>query len=366
MTEPSVGSDKAVLQRQEAEKRAARAPLDSINLSPDEIQHRLHELRVHQIELEMQNEELRAAQAALDALRERYFDLYDLAPVGYITLSEQGLILEANLTFAGLLGMARGELVRQPLSRFILKEDQDIYYLHRKQIFESGEPQACDLRMVKKDGTRFWAHLSVTAAQDGEGAPVCRVVISDITARKQAEEVLRASEEKFRLYFEKAPLGYQSLDSDGKFLEVNQTWLEMLGYTRNEVVGHWFGEFLAPDFVEGFRKSFPLFKAAGKIHIEFKMLHKNGSQHLIAFEGLIGNELNGNFKQTHCVLQDITERKQAEVRMAEQLEELRSWYNLTLGRETRILELKQEVNDLLAQLGQPQRYASSLKEDAHE
>ena len=92
----------------------------------------LHELRVHQIELEMQNEELRRAQAELDAARARYFDLYDLAPVGYCTLSEQGLILEANLTAATLLGVARGALVKQPFTRFILKEDQDIYYLHRK------------------------------------------------------------------------------------------------------------------------------------------------------------------------------------------------------------------------------------------
>jgi PAS domain-containing protein len=98
----------------------------------------LHELRVHQIELEMQNEELRRTQEELEASRERYFDLYDLAPVGYFTLSEQGLILEANLTAAKLLGVARSALVKQPLSRFILPEDQDIHYLHRKALLETG------------------------------------------------------------------------------------------------------------------------------------------------------------------------------------------------------------------------------------
>jgi CheY-like chemotaxis protein len=79
----------------------------------------------------MQNEELRRAQAELDDARARYFDLYDLAPVGYCTLSEQGLILETNLTAVILLGVPRGALVKQPISRFILKEDHDIYYLHR-------------------------------------------------------------------------------------------------------------------------------------------------------------------------------------------------------------------------------------------
>ena len=105
--------------------------------------------------------------------------------------AKQGLILEANLTAAGLLGVARGALVKQRLTSFILREDQDIYYRHRKQLFETGEPQACDLRMLEMDGTAFWARLEATAAEDAGGEPVCRVVMSDITERKRAEEALR-------------------------------------------------------------------------------------------------------------------------------------------------------------------------------
>jgi PAS domain S-box-containing protein len=177
-------------QRAEAMARgkAARPPEDIEALSPEETRHALHELRVHQIELEMQNEELRRAQAELDAARARYFDLYDLAPVGYCTINEQGLILEANLTAATLLGVARSALVKQWFTSFILPEDEDIYYLHRKQLFETGEPQACFLRMVKSDSAQFWAHLEATAVEDAGGAPVCRIVISDITERKRAEE----------------------------------------------------------------------------------------------------------------------------------------------------------------------------------
>lgn len=95
----------------------------------------------------------------LEASRARYFNLYDLAPVGYCTLNEKGLILEANLTAANMLGLTRGTLVKKLISRFILKEDQDIYYHHRKQLFETGVPQACELRMVKKDGTKFWVRM---------------------------------------------------------------------------------------------------------------------------------------------------------------------------------------------------------------
>ena len=148
------GGDAAGLRRRAeamARGKAAPPPDDIEALSPEETRIALHQLRVHQIELEMQNEELRRAQAELDAARARYFDLYDLAPVGYCTVSEQGLILEANLTAATLLGVARNALVKQWFTSFILPEDEDIYYLHRKQLFETGEPQACFLRMVKRD-----------------------------------------------------------------------------------------------------------------------------------------------------------------------------------------------------------------------
>jgi PAS domain S-box-containing protein/putative nucleotidyltransferase with HDIG domain len=189
-----------------ARGKAFLIPEDMESLSAEAARQMLHELRVHQIELEMQNEELRRAQAELDAARARYFDLYDLAPVGYFTLNDQELILEANLTAATLLGVARGAVVKQPLTRFILKEDQDIYYRHRKQLFETrsaspepaGEPQACELRLVKMDGTAFWAHLEATAAQDAGGTPVGRTVLIDITARKRAEEELQQTLESLR------------------------------------------------------------------------------------------------------------------------------------------------------------------------
>jgi diguanylate cyclase (GGDEF)-like protein/PAS domain S-box-containing protein len=162
-------------------------------LTPEEIQRTLHELRVHQIELEMQNEELRRTQVELETTRSHYFELYDLAPIGYCTISEHGLILQANLTAATLLGVSRERLTTQLFSRFILKKDQDIFYHHRKQVIKSGEPQSCELRMVNKDGSQFWAHLESTSAQDVDGATVLRVVLSDITEIKQAEAALDAA-----------------------------------------------------------------------------------------------------------------------------------------------------------------------------
>ena len=184
-------------------RRAARArfkarPAPSRLQSQAEQTRLLQELEIHQIELEMQNEELRRAQAELDVSRSRYFDLYDLAPVGYCTVSEKGLILEANLTLATRLGVPRGALVTQPLKRFIHKEDADIFYLLRKQLLATGQPQACELRMVPSAGPHFWAQLATTSAPDATGSPGLRVVLSDITERKRMDTALRASEQRLR------------------------------------------------------------------------------------------------------------------------------------------------------------------------
>jgi PAS domain S-box-containing protein len=140
---------------------------------------------------------------------------------------------------------------------------------------------------------------------------------AELNELSRVEKALKQSEERFQLMFNEAPLGYQSLDIEGRFIEVNQQWLDTLGFTREEVIGKWFGDFLSPEYQDAFRQRFPLFKAQGQIHSEFEMVHKNGSILFIAFEGKIGYELNGAFKQTHCILQDITQRKQAEDALTE-------------------------------------------------
>jgi len=196
MIEKATRSGEAEGLRERAERRvgAAESKLEEA-LSPKQAKQILHDLRVHQIELEMQNEELHRVQVELEASRERYFDLYDLAPVGYFTLSEHGMILEANLTAAKLLGMERASLIHHPLSLFILPEDQDIYYKYQRQIFDPNTPQVCELRLAGMEGAPFWARLETTTVPRADGPPVSRMAMSDITSQKQADEILKEAQQ---------------------------------------------------------------------------------------------------------------------------------------------------------------------------
>ncbi len=161
-------------------------------ISPEDIRRLIHELRVHQIELEMQNEELRHTHYDLEIAHARYFDLYDMAPVGYITLNPDGIIQEMNLTAAMILHVSRTDVIRHPLSLFVAAEDQDIYYLYLRRLAKTREAQVCELRMLRLDHSVLWVRLETTVAYDAAGeASIYRTVMSDITERVQAEVALR-------------------------------------------------------------------------------------------------------------------------------------------------------------------------------
>jgi len=167
--------------RHGAEERLQEQAVEFVVPSPEAARYLPHELQMHQIELERQNEELRRVQEELEASRMRCFALYDLAPVGFFTFSDQGLILEANLTAATLMGMARRTLLKQSLTGFIIPEDRHIYCRHLKQLLATGSRQVCELRLVKRNGTQFRARLEAAVAHGADGAPVYRALLSDLT-----------------------------------------------------------------------------------------------------------------------------------------------------------------------------------------
>jgi PAS domain S-box-containing protein len=154
-------------------------------LSPEEASEALEDLRTHQIELELQNEELRLAQEELVASRDRYSGLYDFSPVGYVTINGKGMIVEANLTLASMLGVVRSDLVNAPLSAFIVDEDQDTYYCHRRELLETRRRRICELRLHKDQDSAFWVRLEGIAYDDPDEH--IRLAIVDIRESKQVQ-----------------------------------------------------------------------------------------------------------------------------------------------------------------------------------
>jgi PAS domain S-box-containing protein len=173
---------------------------DIADMSLQDIDGLIHELRVHQIELSMQNDELRRIQVELEKSRDRYEHLYDFAPAAYLTVDEKGMLLAANLTATALLGRHRADLVGRMFSSFVQREDQDIWYLHRKRLLETDDFQTFQLRLVKNDGGAFYVNLECNVVEEsGSGPKQIRIVAVDITDRKKMEEELRRSRDNLDL-----------------------------------------------------------------------------------------------------------------------------------------------------------------------
>jgi PAS domain S-box-containing protein len=181
--------------RDQAEAKLSQRPAESGTALQIEYQRLLHELQVYQVELELQNEELRRSQHELHTTLDKYQRLYDLAPVGYVTLDARGTILEANSTAATMLGASKSDLIGTSLHRFIVSDDQDAFYIHRRQLYETGACQPCDLRLRRLDGTAFVAYLEsrVVSVIDGH-VQQCLTTLSDITVRHQEEAAQRQTE----------------------------------------------------------------------------------------------------------------------------------------------------------------------------
>ena len=211
-------------------------------MSPEDIKNLVHELDTYQIELELQNEDLRQAQDDLAKSRKRFSDLFDFAPIGYLTISNKGLIVECNLTAAEMLGEHKRRLLQQPLTRFIDKEEQDIFYGHRQNLLDSQNAQnhqTCELRMKNNDGGLFYAHMESTLSPDVDDE-TCqfRVCITDISERRQLEELLQKKREE---EWEKAFDGLADIvviqDSQMKIIRANKAAYDFLKVKPGELIG---------------------------------------------------------------------------------------------------------------------------------
>jgi putative nucleotidyltransferase with HDIG domain/PAS domain S-box-containing protein len=195
---PQASPDKPKDLRRRAEARLKSRTAGLEKISPEEARNLLQELHIHQVELEMQNEQMRQTQAELETALTRYTDLYDFAPVAYLTLDDRGWVLEANLTAARLLATERSRLLQQPLAPFIRPEDIKQFWVYLIAVVQGQPAPPLELNLLRKGGAEVAVLLDSLLVPDAAGHPQVRTSLIDITARRWAEEALAASYEKVR------------------------------------------------------------------------------------------------------------------------------------------------------------------------
>ncbi len=341
-----------------AEERLRAGRKEAATLTEADTQRMMHELQIYQVELEMQNEELRRQREVLEESRAQYVDLYEMAPVGYLSLSSKGVILEANLTAAGLLGVQRGSLVKKPLSNFVQREDQDTFYRFRRKLFKNGNRQVCELRMVRKAASPFWVRLEATAVPDAQGeAVVARVALSDVTQRRQAEKDLRESEEKFRNLADLLPETVFEMDLKGRLTYVNRNALDVFGYTLQDLGQglNGLGMLVPEDRDRAIEAMQGLYRGERTGNTEYTALKKDGK----TFPCMIKSTVivhEGTPVGLRGIIMDITERKKAE-------EALKSAHaTLEKQVENRTLELTVANRKLNREVKERQRVENALRE----
>ena len=371
--------------RTDLARPSARARTDVARPAVGEAERLIHELEVHQIELEMQNVALLNAQADLALARDRFVDLYDFAPIAYLTLDDESRIREANLTAGSLLGIARRQLVGKKFEQFVSPEQQKNFRHYQRKVFDSAATRGCDLTVRRRDGSTFAARVEGMRIEDlTTGAALWRCVISDISERTRAEEALRARElEVERLnaelgrrvdegtaQFEEQSVRLQAIvdtvaegiitfDQDGIVDSINAAALHIFGYRAEEVRGRAIG-LLVP-------------RARGKARHDFGPEHESvigparavSGRHrqgqLLELELSLSKIVLPQTRRFVAVIRDVSERRRLETQLRERQEDAAQLHRLRTAGELAGVLAHQLNQPLTAILGFAEAAAGKLR-----
>ncbi|MBK9439854.1 MAG: PAS domain S-box protein [Comamonadaceae bacterium] len=295
-------------QRAEAEVRlkGPHMPDVSQHLSQYQMRQLLYELSIYQVELELQNQELLQTTAELEAARASYADLYHRAPVGYCTLDEWGHIVQVNQSCVALLGRPAADLTGQPLRRFIEPDDGVRLASFCAGLLHGKDKQSIEVRMIGPDRRPIWALLEGSALRQENAAPLLRLILADITARRQAQEALGASHSTLTSVLDTALDGFMRIDLLGQILDVNSSYCRQSGYSRSELLGRAVSDLDAqPDPVNAEQRIRQLLEVGHQV-FETRHFRKDGSVWDVEISAKFHNQDGGQIYAFH---RDISARK---------------------------------------------------------
>ena len=316
-----IGTSSEAKLRGHAEKRllVKKTPLQ-LPRSENDAKRLVHELEVHQIELEMQNAELKRAQEELESSRNKYVELYDFAPVGYFTVDQKGMILEVNLTGTKLLGIERRGLIHKPFISFIADADSmDIFAKHTQALHQKPDSQTCEIRLKRKDSGIVQAQIQSIAKVTGDGdSREIYTTIIDITERKEIERMVLAREERYRSYIEVTGQLAWTTNPRGEVAGDIPAWRKFTGQSEDDVQGTGWSKAVHP---EDIRHTLETWKKAvttkSAYEVEYRIRRYDGVYRHFLVRGVPVFRKDGSLREWVGTCIDITERNIIEAAMKE-------------------------------------------------
>jgi PAS domain S-box-containing protein len=351
----------------------------------EDLDHLKRELSVHEIELEVQNEELQRSWERLEESRREYADLYEFAPVGYLTFDEKGIITKANLTAASLLGIERSFLVKTPFINFVHPESHHPFYLYTQNVLKAAITLTCQLVLQRKNGAFFDAQLESIAVRV-DGTTTIRTILTDIperkplkielerareeleervkertaelqteiTERRRMEKAMRESETRYRIMGESVDYGVWATDAEGKAIHISESFCDMVGKSFEEMRELGWLDILVPEQREEVADLWMHSVKTGEpFEHEHHFISKGGESRIVLARGKPVRNENGKIVSWAGINLDITDRKLREKRITRltQLHAMLSRVNEAIVRTRDQGLLYEEVCRIIAQEG---------------